>query len=136
MVSQRPVSPGTGLAAGDEVDVQIRAPGQDVLLNTMGPASGPRISVGAQVQQANLVKKVLPVYPPLARSTGVQGHIILDVLIGTDGTVQELKLNSGHPLLAPAAMDAVKQWVYKPTMLNGEPVQVQTQVDVNFTLQP
>jgi protein TonB len=94
-----------------------------------------RIQVGGRVQEANLIKKVLPVYPPLARSTRIQGHVILSAIISKDGTIEELKLVSGHPLLAPAAMAAVKQWVYKPTMLNDEPVEVSTEIDVNFTLQ-
>lgn len=96
---------------------------------------GPRISVGGKAQEANLVRSVPPVYPPLARSTGIHGHVILGVIIGTDGSVIEARLLSGHPLLAPAAIDAVKQWKYKPTLLKGQPVEVQTQVDVNFTLQ-
>jgi protein TonB len=94
-----------------------------------------RINVGGRVQEANLIKKVQPVYPPLARSTRIQGHVILTAIISKDGTIEELKLVSGHPLLAPAAMAAVKQWVYKPTMLNDEPVEVSTEIDVNFTLQ-
>jgi len=94
-----------------------------------------RISVGGRVQEANLIKKILPVYPPLARSTRIQGHVILSAIISKDGTIEELKLVSGHPLLAPAAMAAVKMWVYKPTLLNDEPVEVSTEIDVNFTLQ-
>jgi protein TonB len=58
----------------------------------------------------------------------------LNAIIGKDGTIQNLQVASGHPLLVPAALDAVKQWVYKPTLLNGEPVEVITQIDVNFTL--
>ena len=94
-----------------------------------------RITVGGKVQEAMLIKKVIPVYPPLARSTRIQGHVILSATISKEGTIEELKLISGHPLLAPAAMAAVKQWVYKPTLLNSEPVEVATEVDVNFTLQ-
>jgi protein TonB len=76
----------------------------------------------------------MPAYPPGAKAARIQGHVVLDVIIGKDGSVLEIKLVSGHPLLAPAAMEAVKQWTYKPTLLNGEPVEVKTQVDVNFTL--
>lgn len=94
-----------------------------------------RIQVGGRVQEANLQHKVLPIYPPLARSTRIQGHVILSAIISKDGTIEDLKLVSGHPLLVPAAMAAVKQWVYKPTMLNDEPVEVSTEIDVNFTLQ-
>jgi protein TonB len=94
-----------------------------------------RIVVGGNVQKAMLIKQPVPVYPPLARSTRIQGHVILSAVISKDGTISELKLISGHPLLAPAAMAAVKQWVYKPTLLNGDPVEVSTEIDVNFTLQ-
>ena len=114
-----------GTTSPDEVEVRIVAPGSE-------PA--PRITVGGQVQEANLTKKVMPVYPDLARSVRLQGHVVLAIVIGKDGSVEEIKLVSGHPLLAPAAMEAVKQWTYKPTMLNGQPVQVQTQVTVNFSL--
>jgi protein TonB len=76
----------------------------------------------------------MPVYPALARQARIQGVVVLSVVIGKDGSVQELKLVSGHPLLAPAALDAVKQWTYKPTLLNGQPVDVSTQATVNFTL--
>ena len=109
----------------DEVEVQIVAPGSE---------PGARISVGSAVQAANLTNKVLPIYPPLAKSVRLQGAVVLAIVIGKDGSVEEIKLVSGHPLLAPAAMEAVKQWTYKPTMLNGQPVQVQTQVTVNFSL--
>ncbi len=93
-----------------------------------------RIKVGGNVQQANLITRVQPVYPPLAKQARIQGHVILSAVISKDGTIQDLKATSGHPLLVPAAMDAVRRWVYKPTMLNGEPVEVSTEIDVNFTL--
>lgn len=93
-----------------------------------------RIRVGGNVQAANLIRKITPVYPPLAKQARVQGTVRFSAIIGKDGTIQNLQLVSGHPLLVPAATDAVKQWVYKPTLLNGEPVEVITQIDVNFTL--
>jgi protein TonB len=93
-----------------------------------------RIRVGGNVQAANLVKKVTPMYPPLAKQARVQGTVRFTAIIGRDGAIQNLQLVSGHPLLVPAATEAVKQWVYRPTMLNGEPVEVITQIDVNFTL--
>lgn len=98
------------------------------------PKTPQRIRVGGNVQAANLIKKVTPVYPPLARQARVQGTVRFTAIIGKDGTIQNLQLVSGHPLLVPAATEAVKQWLYKPTMLNGEPVEVITQIDVNFTL--
>jgi len=74
------------------------------------------------------------VYPPLARQARIQGTVRFSAIIGKDGTIQNLQLVSGHPLLVQSATDAVKQWVYQPTQLNGEPVEVITQIDVNFTL--
>ena len=75
-----------------------------------------------------------PVYPPLAKQARIQGVVRLDAIIGKDGTMKDLRAASGHPLLVPAALEAVRQWVYKPTLLNGNPVEVVTVVDVNFTL--
>ena len=75
-----------------------------------------------------------PVYPPLAQKSGVKGTVKLLTLIGRDGTVQSVRVISGHPLLAPAAMTAVRQWVYRPYLLRGEPVEVETAILVNFTL--
>jgi protein TonB len=93
-----------------------------------------RIRVGGQVQQANLIRQPKPVYPPLAKQARIQGVVRFNAIIGKDGTIQNLTLMSGHPLLVPAAQEAVKQWLYKPTLLNGEPVEVATVIDVNFTL--
>jgi len=93
-----------------------------------------RIRVGGQVQQANLIRQPKPIYPPLAKQARIQGVVRFEAIIGKDGTIQNLRLVSGHPLLVPAAQEAVKQWLYKPTLLNGEPVEVATVIDVNFTL--
>src|SRR5579864_1166703 len=98
------------------------------------PQTPSRIRVGGNVQAANIIKKVVPVYPPLAQQARIQGTVRFTAIIGKDGTIQNLQLVSGHPLLVPSATQAVKQWVYKPTLLNGEPVEVITQIDVNFTL--
>jgi periplasmic protein TonB len=93
-----------------------------------------RIRVGGQVQQANLIRQPKPIYPPLAKQARIQGVVRFNAIIGKDGTIQNLQLISGHPLLVPSAEEAVKQWLYKPTLLNGEPVEVATVIDVNFTL--
>src|SRR5690349_16653386 len=98
------------------------------------PATPQRIRVGGNVQQASLVKQQRPVYPPLAKQARIQGVVKLSAIIAKDGTIQQLEVISGHPLLVPAALEAVKQWVYKPTLLNSEAVEVVTQIDVNFTL--
>jgi TonB family protein len=93
-----------------------------------------RIRVGASVQARNLITQVDPIYPPLAMQARIQGVVRFTIVIGKDGRVSNTELVNGHPLLIAAASDAVRQWVYKPTLLNGEPVEVVTQVDVNFTL--
>ena len=98
------------------------------------PPTPQRIRVGGNVQQANLIKQPKPVYPPLAKQARIQGTVRFNAIIGKDGAIQNLQLVSGHPLLVPSAQEAVRQWVYRPTLLNGEPVEVQTQIDVNFTL--
>ncbi|HXK02828.1 MAG TPA: energy transducer TonB [Verrucomicrobiae bacterium] len=98
------------------------------------PAAPKRITIGGNVQQAKLIRQPKPVYPPLAKQARISGVVHLAAVISANGTIQDLKVISGHPLLIPAALEAVKQWVYQPTLLNGEPVEVQTQIDVNFTL--
>jgi TonB family protein len=99
------------------------------------PQAGPlRIRVGGNVQQAKLVSQVHPVYPPEAKAQGIQGIVRLQAILGKDGKVENLEMLSGEPMLAAAAMDAVRQWQYQTTLLNGDPVEVVTQIDVNFTL--
>ena len=93
-----------------------------------------RIKVGGNVQSAMIIRKTPPVYPQLAKSARVSGVVHLAAVIAKDGTIQELHSLGGPALLIQAAMDAVKTWVYRPTMLNGEAVQVETTIDVNFTL--
>jgi protein TonB len=98
------------------------------------PKNTEPLRVGGNVIAANLIKKVTPAYPPLAKQARIQGTVRFNAVIGKDGAIQNLTLVSGHPLLVPSATEAVKQWIYKPTLLNGEPVDVITQIDVNFTL--
>ena len=93
-----------------------------------------RIRVGGGVQQENLIHKIDPVYPPLAYQARIQGTVRFTAIIGRDGRIENLQLVSGHPLLVEAAREAVSQWEYRPTLLNGSRVEVVTQVDVNFTL--
>jgi len=93
-----------------------------------------RVSVGGNVQAARLVNRVQPVYPPLARQTRISGTVKLHAIIGKNGQVEQLQVLSGHPLLVQSALDAVKQWRYQPTLLNGEPVEVDTEIDVIFSL--
>jgi len=97
-------------------------------------ATPQRVRVSSGVQSGLLVRNVPPAYPPLARQARIQGTVLLQAEISKEGNIINLQLISGHPMLAPAAIEAVKQWKYKPYLLNGEPVEVETQVQVNFTL--
>lgn len=91
-----------------------------------------RISQG--VLEGLCVKKFQPIYPEFARAARIQGSVVLHVVIATDGSVKDVKLVSGHPMLTPAAIDAVKRWKYRPYLLNGIPMEVDSMVTVNFTL--
>src|SRR6204780_3869871 len=97
-------------------------------------ATPQRVRVSSGVSTGLLVRKVNPNYPPLARQARIQGTVILQAEISKTGDIQNLRLIGGHPRRAPAAIEAVKQWKYKPYLLNGEPVEVETTVQVNFTL--
>ena len=97
-------------------------------------ATPQRVRVSQGVSQGLLVRQVKPVYPALARQARIQGTVVLQAVISKAGDIEGLHLVSGHPMLAPAAIDAVKQWKYKPYFLNGEPVEVETTINVNFTL--
>lgn len=93
-----------------------------------------RIKVGGNVQSAKLLRQVQPIYPVIAKQAHIQGTVLLHAIIAKDGTIQDLSLISGHPFLVKNAEDAVKQWRYQPTLLNGEPVEVETTIQVIFTL--
>jgi periplasmic protein TonB len=129
---------GTGLGNGTE--------GMDLLKSMQGSATvaaGPappppiavqRIRIGGQIQAAKVISARPPVYPALARQARIQGTVILHAIIDPDGRVGELRVISGHPLLARAALEAVRLWRYLPTRLNGQPVEVETTVTVKFVL--
>lgn len=93
-----------------------------------------RVRRGGEVQHANLVRQVKPCYPQMAVVMRVHGAVILEAIIDREGRVEGLRVLSGHPLLVKAACEAVQQWRYRPTLLNGQPVEVLTQVTVNFSL--
>jgi protein TonB len=97
-------------------------------------ATPSRIRVGGNVQQAKMLRMVNPIYPAIAKTAHVQGTIILHAIIAKDGAISSLQYISGPPLLMRAAMDAVNQWRYQPTLLNGDPVEVDTTIQVVFTL--
>jgi protein TonB len=121
-------------APGGRTNVQI----SDVLNfhRTASPGNGSpptkRWRVSGGVEQGLLVHEVKPIYPALARQAGVQGEVILQAVIGKDGKIENLHVISGNPWLVKAARDAVIQWRYRPYLLDGEPVEVETQITVNF----
>ena len=110
---------------------------QSKALNATSPVSNlanKRVSLPADISQDLVLKKVMPTYPLLATKARIHGEVVLDVDISKEGTVESLRAVSGHPMLIPAAIDAVKNWRYKPYVVDGKPVPVQTQVTVNFAL--
>jgi protein TonB len=140
-------------SAGDEGLPQIAGAGipgawgpgsLDGLPNSLGTAPRPIVPPApptvisrlriSHVSEGDLVHKVLPVYPPLARSARIQGQVVLRAVISKQGIIKDLKLLTGHPMLVPAAIEAVRQWRYRPYVLNNEPVEVETQITVNFSL--
>jgi protein TonB len=98
------------------------------------PKQPPRIRQGGVVVAAKAISQPAPDYPPLARMARIQGTVRLEAVINVEGRIQSLKVLAGHPLLVNAALAAVARWRYQPTLLNGEPVEVVTQIDVNFRL--
>jgi periplasmic protein TonB len=95
------------------------------------PATPLRVS---RMMEGNLIYRVQPAYPPLARQARIQGQVVLRAVISREGAIENLQVLSGHPMLAPAAVEAVRQWRYRPYYLNNSPVEVETQVTVNFVL--
>ena len=130
----RNVAPSLGISfqtdpATNDVTLTVGKP-----FASFAKGDGPRIRVGGNVQSAKLLTKVTPLYPLLAKQSRIQGTVRFNTLIGADGHVRELLLETGHPLLVDSAMTAVRQWIYQPTLLNGNPVEVVTSIDVNYTL--
>ncbi len=156
-VFRRPSSlPGGLRPAGEEGSPEVMNPGPCIpgaepgdwrgVRNLFGdgtrsivPVAPPTAAVPHPLQLSHmrvgdLIRKVQPAYPPLARTARVQGAVVLQAVISKDGTIENLKLLSGHPMLVGAAMEAVRQWRYRPYVLNNEPVEVETQITVNFSL--
>jgi periplasmic protein TonB len=116
---------------GDPIGIS-NSIGRDVVsMPRLAPAPITRISV---MMEGNLIHRVQPQYPPLAIQTHTQGAVVLSAVIGRDGSIENLQVVSGHPMLVPAAINAVRQWHYRPYVLNGEPIEVDTHVTVNFVL--
>ena len=103
-----------------------------VAVPKLAPPQRVRISQG--VTRGLLIHRVEPTYPPLARAARVQGEVVLTAVISTNGDIENLQLVSGHPMLVPSAISAVQQWRYKPYLLNGQPVEVETTITVIFSL--
>ena len=127
------VEGGTGTGSPDGVwnaiGVSLRPP-------VAMPAPPPTIRQfqTSSMLQGSLVHRVEPGYPPMARNARVQGSVVLEAIIDKEGTIKNLRLISAHPLLVPAAVEAVRQWRYRPYVLNGEAIEVETQIRVNFIL--
>jgi len=139
IIKEEEAPPSTGVMGG----VQGGVPGgtlSGVLGGIIGSANMPkvaapsRIRVSQGVTEGNLIRKVQPNYPPLAKTARIQGQVILHALISKAGNIENLEVVSGHPMLVQSALDAVKQWKYRPYVLNGEPVAVDTTITVNFNL--
>jgi TonB family protein len=130
---------GAALASAFGVAIFVATPalGQDQTPSTQRPADAETtrsVRVGEDLARENLVYQVAPVYPSIAKTAHVSGTVLLHCIIGLDGTVEDLQYVSGPPLLMKSAMDAVRQWRYKPTLIDGKEVQVDTRVSVVFTL--
>jgi serine/threonine-protein kinase len=119
-----------GLTATAHVRVNVKPANSQSNSGKFRPPQ--HVRIGGNVIAANLISQVMPVYPPLAKQARIQGVVVLEAEISKEGTIDNLKVVTGHPLLIQAAIDAVKQWRYKPTMLNNEPVPVVTTITVNF----
>ncbi len=94
----------------------------------------PKKIILSHLDEGMLLSRIEPRYPPMARATRTQGEVVMAAMIGRDGRIEGLRVVSGHPMLVQAALDAVSQWRYRPYMLNGQPVEVDTTISVKFTL--
>jgi len=126
----------TGIGSGPGLPTGLWSPGGGTRPVPPPPTPVPptRVIRTSTILEGNLIRKVQPVYPPLARSVRIQGPVVLVAIISKAGTIDNLRAISGHPMLVPAALDAVSQWRYRPYILNNEPIEVETQITVNFIL--
>lgn len=127
------VVPNVGIPGGAR---ELPEPVQPIAPPPPPPPPQPKVNVirtGGRVEPPKLIHRVDPVYPATARQARVQGVVVMEAVIGTDGSVDRLRVISGHPLLNQAALEAVKQWKYKPTLLNGDPVEVIMAITVTFS---
>jgi periplasmic protein TonB len=144
LIPRHPLPPGPPEVLGDD---NLAHWAQDNSTNGANPFEGANarpivtrepaapVRVSSPVVAGLLIHRVVPVYPPIARATHMQGTVVLEAIISKRGTIENLHVVSGPPLLVQAALDAVSTWLYRPYLLNGEPVEVETTVNVNFTLE-
>jgi len=118
---------GTGPGVDHSIESVLTRP----VLQPIASVRPPRISA---MMEGNLIHRVEPVYPSIARQVGVQGTVVIRAFISRSGMIERTEVVSGNPMLTHAAYDAVRQWKYRPYYLNGEPVEVETQITVNFIL--
>ena len=138
MIKEEEAPPATGVVGGVVGGVpggQVGGVIGSIVGSTAAPpkmATPQKLRVSSGVAEGNLLRKIEPQYPPMAKVAHIQGDVLLAATISKSGVIENLHVVSGHPILAQAAMDAVKQWKYKPYLLNGEPVEVETTVKVTF----
>ncbi len=123
-----------GVPGGVSSEMLNSAPSVPVLAKSPVPTPVKRMRIASQVAEANLIHDVAPQYPPEAGRARIEGTVVLMAVIGKDGSVKDVRVESGLPTLAQAAIDAVKQWRYKPYMIDGEPIEVDSRITINFTL--
>lgn len=141
-IQNRPDLSGQPLPPGDGHDLGFYVPSGPVLpvpisthpLIPVTPRSPERVFRQSEILEGSLIRKVEPKYPPLAIVARIQGPVVLEAVISKAGTIENLRLVSGHPMLARAALDAVSQWRYRPYLLNGDVIEVETEIRVNFFL--
>jgi protein TonB len=127
-VGQGPIGDNTNF------DLLSVAPSAEIVKRPVVPSVPQRVPVTSTIEAAKLISRVQPAYPALAIQARIQGNVVLHAIIGRDGRVSELQVLSGHPLLVSAAVEAVRQWRYSPTLLNGQAVEVETTITVSFVL--
>jgi periplasmic protein TonB len=132
-VASGPIIPGGAITGAGRGLPNLFGGGSRPVLPVAPAPVAPPIHV-SHMSEGDLVRKILPAYPPLARSARIQGQVVLQAVISKQGAIENLRVLAGHPMLVPAAIEAVRQWRYRPYVLNSEPVEVETQITVNFSL--
>ena len=120
-----------GLGGGSGVPGSVFGAGKAPIVKAAPPK---KVNISAGVAQGMLIQRTMPIYPPIAKAARVQGTVVLQAMISKQGTIEDLKVVSGPAMLQESAIDAVKTWRYRPYLLNNEPVEVETTINVIFTL--